>query len=949
MTARMLILVLILFARNSIAQVGFFQDKSLMGNLSTRSTLSIGVTDLDGDFKDDLIILDQGQQLITAHQNAQRQEFTIREHGTILGNPAWALSVGDLNNDGIAEIFACGISTFGRIFELNPNGYYQFAQQLFNLSFPQNSNMADINNDGWLDLFVCDEVGYSDIFLNNKNGQLAYNDYIDFNTVIPSDNSGNYGSEWVDFDDDRDLDLFITKCKPVATSPDDPRRINVLFVNDCNNHFTEQAEAFGLKNGDQSWTGTFGDIDNDGDLDCFVSNHESPHILYKNNNGFFEDKTVELITPEKTVAYQAVMRDFDNNGFLDIYVSGSRDLIWWNHGNDEWELEDHPFSPLPVFSFATGDLNDDGFLDVFASYGILNSPGKYDDRIWLNKGNDNYFLKISLKGETSNSRGIGTKVKLFSDLGIQIMDARIGESYGTTNSSNLHFGTGQVSMIDSVHIYWPSGTVDKYYDIPVDQHYLAHEGMCMKPFFNILPEGDIVLCDNQTLTLELPFQLEDISWNSGQNTQSITVNSDTRASVSGFETDGCYRASDIKSVLYNPDQTPEIIFIEGSGVNCPGDIVVIGTEPALAYQWNTGETSQSIPVENSGTYTLTITGNCAAFESDSLQIVFTDPELPLLSRDTVLLDHADEVSLVAEGSSVMWFSDAEGMELIGTGPLLNAGLIDRDTTFYVADLSSYFGPEEQTGMLNHQGTPYSGNNINSGLIFTVFREIVLEKVRVFTQHSGFRTIELKQTDELTGIANTIASRRVYIDPQTSYIDLDFSILPGKDYILTTNADSNLVHQGMLSPRLYRSNTGANFPYILEEIMEITTTVHGPANYYYFYDWKVREKQAECLSALIPVVILLQTSSNEQLSIDLDNAMQVFPNPATGTVNIKLDPEIKAGIQKIELTDQWGRWIKEIEFSGREKIFVGNLSPGIYYLNIKMMGSGQNLIKKLIVQ
>jgi len=942
-------MILVLNPIITSAQIGFKQDRSLINNLSTRSTLSVGVTDIDGDYKDDIILLNNGQQLITAHQNAKSHPFTLIQHGTILENPAWALSVGDLNNDGIAEIFTCGISTFGRIFTKNQNGQYDYTQQLFNLSFPQNSNMADINNDGWLDLFVCDEIGYSDIFLNDQTGKLSYNDYIDFTTVIPSDNSGNYGSEWVDFDDDRDLDLFITKCKPVATSPDDPRRINVLFVNDGTNKFTEQAETFGLKNGDQSWTGTFGDVDNDGDLDCFVSNHDSPHILYENNNGFFENKTAEWITLEESVAYQAVMRDFDNNGYTDIFVSGSRDLMWWNLGNDVWQLENEPLGPLAVFSFATGDLNDDGFLDIVASYGVLNSPGKYNDRIWINEGNDNHYLKVSLKGETSNSRGIGAKVKLFSAIGIQVQDVRIGESYGTTNSSNLHFGTGQVTKIDSIHIYWPSGTVDKYYEVAVDQHLLAHEGFCMKPFFNIIPEGNTVLCDDQEVLLEIPFNLNNIQWNTSAKTQSITVDEDIQVSVSGFEADGCFRASNIKSVRYTPDQTPDVYFTEGSEVNCPGEAVMIIASPAADYLWNTGETTQSITVTESGSYTLTVTGDCEEFTSEPINVLFTEPLPPVLESDSLFISEAQEVTITADGAAVFWFRDAVGEDLIHTGNVFNAGYIASDTTFYAADQLQFFGPERQTGMLNHQGTPYSGNNINSGLIFTVFKEIILEKVRVYTQHSGYRTIELKQTDNTSGLTNILATKRIYIEPQTIYIDLDFEILPGKDYVLTTNADSNLVHQGMQSPRLYRSNSGANFPYILEDVAEITTTVHGPANYYYFYDWKIKEKQAECLSELIPVHIILQTDDRNETDESLAD-LTIYPNPVTGYLHLKCPSDHILQGTRIEIIDLLGNAIQSKSAVCGEKIFIGELTAGIYFL--RLSGSGENQViftKKFIVQ
>ncbi len=105
-----------------------------------------------------------------------------------------------------------------------------------------------MNNDGWIDFFCCDDNDASKLYLNDGAGNLNPSTLVNFavNPGISYDgdpaDSGNYGSAWIDFDNDQDLDLYVAHCRQSTTSPTDLRRINRLFVNDGTNNYTEQAE-----------------------------------------------------------------------------------------------------------------------------------------------------------------------------------------------------------------------------------------------------------------------------------------------------------------------------------------------------------------------------------------------------------------------------------------------------------------------------------------------------------------------------------------------------------------------------------------------------------------------------------------------------------------------------------------------------------------------------------
>ena len=913
------------------AQVSFDASNQLIQDQKIRSTLSIGISDMNGDYKDDIVFLDRGKNLIVGYQNAPGQAFTMVGSGTILQNPAWALSLGDLDNDGVSEIFTCGINTFGNVFIASGNGHYSFSQLLYGLTFPQNSNMADIDNDGWLDLFVCDERASNDLFLNDQTGRMVYTDYIDMHTVPESDNSGNYGSEWVDFDDDRDLDLFITKCKPAITEPNDPLRLNVLFENDGSNHYSEQAEKYGLKNGAQSWTGSFGDLDNDGDLDCFVSNHDTTHVIYRNlENTYFQDVSQELIPPIWSSSIQAALRDFDNNGYVDILVTGDKDYLFWNMGAEGWRVESNLFGGQSAFTFATGDLNDDGFLDVIASYGLLNTTGNYDDVVWLNQTNDYHFLKFSFFGESSNRKGVGTKIKVYSPLGIQTRDVRVGESYGTTNSGNLHIGLGQLDRVDSLIVFWPSGTIDRYYDLAADQHFLAHEGKCLMPFMDIVPDADPVLCAGESLYLSLPESMEEYHWSTGDLTEEIRIDKAANVQVWGFDALGCARYSNILEVAYDPDETPVLQFNEGGAINCVGSTVKLSSTPANGYAWSTGEETMSILIQEPGTYTVTVTGHCREFESEATDVDFFYVDPPILVTDTVLLQAPAALDLEASGDAVYWFANPFDGEVLDSG-ILHTGIIDRDTAFYVANFKTHQAAVQRVGMQEHEGTPLGGATLNSGLMFNVWDHLYLETVKVITEIPGERTIELRKIDPENGSERLLISKEVFIPSGTQRLELGWSIEPGLAYILTTNADSNLVHFGQKSPGLYRANAGVSFPYAIDGLIEITTSLHGTSYYYYFFDWEVRPLSISCFSERIPLVIQMDTLTKIPAVDDVNFVFECRPNPAGEMLELVFPGNHDPLDLYIKVVDSFGLSIFESEVRGALGIDVSQWQSGIYYM------------------
>lgn len=463
----------------------FTLSTGILSNQNAHSGGCVGIADMDGDGYDDLILLDQSKNLYIDYQGANGA-FTSYNMGQSSSSQQWGMAAGDVNNDGHKDFFSGGNGDGVHFLQITGRGAGSWSNLNNGSMFMQCANMADINNDGWLDAFGCHDNAAPKIWLNNGSGSLSYNDYVNFATNPSSDMSGNYGSVFIDFDNDGDLDFFIAHCRQGVNSSSDPRRWNRLFVNDGTNHYTDQALTYGVQNREQSWTTDFGDIDNDGDLDMVVTNHSRSMQLFLNNgSGYFTDATTGSGIDVSAAFLQSKFEDLDNDGFLDLITSGNLggSAEFYFHGNGNGTFTQMPNmlpepSPRTLHTFALGDLNHDGFIDVYAGYGsgyITPSTTKRDE-LYLNNGNSNHFLNFNLEGVASNRDAVGARVTLYGAWGKQIREVRAGESYGIVCSFTCHFGMGANTVADSAIIRWPSGMVDKYFGLKADQWIFTTEG-----------------------------------------------------------------------------------------------------------------------------------------------------------------------------------------------------------------------------------------------------------------------------------------------------------------------------------------------------------------------------------------------------------------------------------------------------------------------------------------
>jgi hypothetical protein len=912
------------------AQISFTNQAELFNNQGFNSGVPMGVCDMNNDGLDDLIRLDNRDDLYIEFQESDGS-FTSIFLDNYGDNDTWMVTAADVNNDGFNDLMTGGRYDGVKCYTRQEDGSYEKVTMPGASIFSQAANFADINNDGSLDMFVCHDDNTSRMWKNMGDGTYEMgDDLIDLSIYAGEDNSGNYGSVWSDFDNDGDLDLYIAKCRQGVNSSTDVRRINQLWINDGENNYSENAEEYGLKIGAQSWTADFGDYDNDGDFDCFITNHDvASQVLENDGTGHFTDVTASTGVNINDLPIQGMFHDFDNDGYLDIVVVGSDELMYQGHGDGTFTLVDNVFpGSSEMESYAIGDLNNDGFLDILGGYAqIFNNPTNIDDALWINEGNDHNWLKIKPTGVISNASGVGARIEITGDFGTQIREIRAGESYGITNSLKAHFGLGTFNTVTQVVIKWPSGLISVVENPDVNQTLEIIEGGCIAATPVIEVIGETILCpDSEPLVLTAP-ESAGYMWSNGATTQSIEVTEAGNYSVIITDAEDCFGISSSIIVTANPDATPTIE-LSSPNAFCIGGSVILTASEADSYLWSDGSTTQSIEINESDEYTVTVPGFCQMFTSEGYDLVLNIymPDVP--SSEDVTIFAPGTATLSADGDLPMWYDVPFGGTPLFSGNTFETPFLNETTPFYIENLQSFSAGNGNVGMEEHSGNSmYGGNNFNGGVVFDAYASFVLTSVRVYTDTPGPRTIELRDVNDVV-----LSSVVVNIPVGEHVIDLNLDIPVGNNLTLGTNTEANNDNFGFNSARLQRNNSNTNYPYVLDDVVSLNESTFGEDWFYYFYDWEIELAPAQCLSERIEVMAIVSTSS----IIDFEgvNTLKLSPNPTHEMVYFELPSNVqREGIAQVY--DIVGKQIssQKLTEESLQGIDLQGFANGTYFIKI----------------
>ncbi len=402
--------------------------------------------------------------------------------------------MGDIDNDGDIDIVACNhnLTKFGVFVN---DGYGNF---LSDTSFiVQNSYssfdpvLLDYNKDGYLDLlFFSSSVK---VFYNNGNGKFLDSETL--TKIIRPGSDWLHSMAWGDADNDGDMDVYCGFSKNVAK--------NAFFINTGDSLESVDQNHITLSDISMTTSVNWVDYDNDGDMDLSVMSEDPDTIngvlpaLYENlGNLEFEKHNVVEDIYRGSFTISDYWADLDNDGDLDLFISledgplpfsgpyygqyspTPYNILYLNEGNGQFtNLLNHTLTLGEGHTAKIFDHDNDGDLDVLTIGNAYDAEGH--NHLYINEGNENSSISISCVDKFNCASPYGTRVyaktMINGEYVSQTREISLNDGNFAYTCTPVHFGLGDANMIDTLIIRWTSGHVDTCLDVPANQFYLAIE------------------------------------------------------------------------------------------------------------------------------------------------------------------------------------------------------------------------------------------------------------------------------------------------------------------------------------------------------------------------------------------------------------------------------------------------------------------------------------------
>lgn len=308
-----------------------------------------------------------------------------------------------------------------------------------------------------------------------------------------------YGVRWGDYNNDGHQDILVSNYHMYP---------NQLWKNLGNGAFVDVAASAGVAQdkipapsymtakgmtGGHSYGADFGDIDNDGDMDLFITNLAHPRVrpwsdpsMFCINQGpgasyAFTDQTVALGTIYDEGDVNASFGDFDNDMDLDLCIA----TLYGHHFSKLYRNDGAAgFSDVTyeagaavhdAVSAVWADVDEDGDLDLFIAGRAQDSRRVH---YFINRvGQKNRWVELLLQGKTSNRDAVGARVKLTAGGVTQLRDVRGGGGHSNTQHPLMvHFGLGQNTSVSAVQVRWVGGAAETFTGVQPNKRYRLVQG-----------------------------------------------------------------------------------------------------------------------------------------------------------------------------------------------------------------------------------------------------------------------------------------------------------------------------------------------------------------------------------------------------------------------------------------------------------------------------------------
>jgi hypothetical protein len=509
-----------------------FKGNNGLSTILEEAGPGVGVADYDGDGYLDIYFVN-GRDLYGRAVAARNALYRNKGDGAFAdvtgeaGAPGTGYGLGcvwgDYDNDGDADLY---VTQYGSnvLYRNNGDGTFTDVTEKagvgamdFGSSFHSAATFFDYDRDGFIDLYVGSYVNYgpgsrrtcvigngvltscppivyrgSPAILYRNNGDGTFTN-VTKRAIMYQPGGKNLAVGASDYDNDGWPDLFVANDGLEA----------YLYRNQRNGTFSDVAVTSGMALGSngEAMAGmciSFGDYDNDGQLDLFISDFQAaPNRVFRNDGkGLFEEVSdlVGIAEPTRQVlSFGGGFLDYDNDGWLDLFIANGHvypevdhslpgitykqiNSLFRNSGGGRFvevtKVSGSGFAvPHAARGAAFADFDNDGDVDI-----VVANNGDPPLLLSNKGGNGRHFLSFKLVGTKSSRDGLGARMWLKAGGITQLREISAGGSYLSHSDLRAHFGLGPSSTAERVEVWWPSGVRQVFRDVAADKFYVIEEG-----------------------------------------------------------------------------------------------------------------------------------------------------------------------------------------------------------------------------------------------------------------------------------------------------------------------------------------------------------------------------------------------------------------------------------------------------------------------------------------
>jgi hypothetical protein len=420
-----------------------------------------GWADFDGDGDLDLIVSNSSSGMLIYLFRNDGSRFTDVSGSSGLVDEARNFALGDYDNDGLADVATI---SFGykatRLFRNKGGMQFEDVSSQAGIygTYGWRCAWVDYDNDGHLDFFQTGTTNY--LFRNKGNGTFEER------AAAANISAGGRSCCWFDYDNDGWQDCY------VGVSGGG----NLLYHNKKNGTFEEVGASAGVADANRTSGVCAGDFNADGLFDLYSVNISSPsNKLYKNlGNGKFQDITASAGVGDVGDGRTATFLDIDYDGLVDLFSSNhvNPNRLYRNNGNETFTDiagQINIAQPMDPFGTAFGDYDGDGDVDVYLATHFGNKLLRCD-------GVTNRWLVARLVGTNSNKKAVGARARCDFASSREYAQVDGGHGMGDSDSFELEFGLGTATNVSRVTVWWPSGRTEAWYNPGSNKYVTLTEG-----------------------------------------------------------------------------------------------------------------------------------------------------------------------------------------------------------------------------------------------------------------------------------------------------------------------------------------------------------------------------------------------------------------------------------------------------------------------------------------